>query len=64
MLSFFSNLLSGEKAALGSDLSGAADWFGKNWKRILSYAALWYVSSMWGPAAGAKAQAILKVIGL
>ena len=63
-MKFLASLLSGEKAKLGSDLSSAADWFGANWKRLLGYAAVWYVSSMWGPLAGAKAQAILKVVGL
>lgn len=63
-MDFIKGILSSEKSKLGSDLSSAADWFGANWKRILGYAAVWYVSSMWGPAAGVKAQAILKVIGL
>lgn len=49
---------------LEADFQAAYGYLTNNWRRILAWAAVWYVGSMWGPAAAGKAQAMLKVIGL
>ena len=59
----FSGLFQTEKSKLSGDLSGALGWLGQNWTRLLGWGVPWYAAKAFGPAAGAKAQAILKVLG-